>query len=1307
MPTAAQNKAAFRKIQRNLGVKPRKVRRAKPKPTGYESNDYVKFKPQPKPARPKPAVVRSGDTPATRPPSKNPSRGVSPEKLLKGVKRRERAAKRPAKGAAAARRIEQAQSRERSKAETYKLIREAQERAKPEEKDGILERTFKAIYPTHGGKGGKVNLATARGSSVPTAAGSIPGLAAKNTGISIASDPIGQGKRLPGDVAKSVIAIPAGLYGLAKDPKAGGKAIVKDYSDRYGPLTEGPGGERKFRERQKKDGVLPEVLDASVVGGAAGATVGRVAQAAARAGNLGKKLERVAVEKRPDVQVSAGKTRPQAKSSNLFTNVRETRKDTRSKKAVVRRLERHDGGAKDLVDVEAAKAGTVRPRLKVRRNQVDRRDSARLNAQSRTTMKGELNRTSGEVERSIRKTLGKQEQRGLTYAVKFGIRTPEQARRVLTKYATQIKRERAAAEAEGKPISLTSKTDQLPEIEALIRDADKVFTPNTARVADEYGTVQRKAAAKDPALKGEESRRVRAVKPLAEAHGVRFDEGNSPAAIKAHPAYKETARTYAVARRKLKDAEAAAAAKPTKAASAAVEKARVSVVTSRAAFTAVKADLRKNLPAEDNAAYLARAKAAVPEDLAEPAYFKGEKRNDTPFGAFTRGSGKKAKPKDKHYKGSLSRTGREGADPNVLVKSIAGSISRRYNWQFVKDNIRDGSPEWARNKNRSDLIDEAERKGIDPTSYVLIKHQIIDRDAELGGKLADDVTPEGDAGLQQSIHGALREASMPGDKAVALAKTGELDLNYNSGWTLMSKARYNELEAGAVPGGVGARGFDVAKGKVSRTLLGTPGWLQFQVASNGLMSGLAGTGPVDFAKAQKWWKALPEDQKQAFEPLVGISPWFDEQTRLGATANNKMVNGWRALKETGFYNHALNPTTVPRRTLDVLFRSDNAQNNAFRKAVLYSQIKRDAYARMGASSRNIIRSQGSVVPNLDAFAQRIKHAGDLGPQEAMRAVAKDAPAMLKHAEYVNDFLGDWTTYTAFERRKLGRSLMFYGFLRFSLKLTFYTMPVRHPILSTIMTQLGRLQTDELERIFGTQPPPWELANWYSEDGKQRVNIGRMMPFLNATNYFNFDTGAPTIGNAAYASLPPYMQVLGNAAFGRNVARDMPPSLNDQEYVNGKPKVGAWDLGKVAVAESVNTLPAARLLSKTGIPGVREPDRGKQTSASNLLNPDPRRYKQRDAVAANEQRKISDESENPLKDFAAPLLGGDGGSKVAQAQQRAIKAGKPVRVRRVGPAPRKPRMDPEIERAVKEAQALANDPAVQAQIRQAIRDAKAR
>jgi hypothetical protein len=201
----------------------------------------------------------------------------------------------------------------------------------------------------------------------------------------------------------------------------------------------------------------------------------------------------------------------------------------------------------------------------------------------------------------------------------------------------------------------------------------------------------------------------------------------------------------------------------------------------------------------------------------------------------------------------------------------------------------------------------------------------------------------------------------------------------------------------------------------------------------------------------------------------------------------------------------------------MLFRADAAQNNAFRKGVLYSQVKRDAYKRMGQNTKAMAGLQ-----------TRFMHALDTGPTKAMDEIIRDPRALERHAQHVNDFLGDYQTYTSTERRGFQRAVMFYGFLRFSLRFTFMTMPLKHPIMSAIIAQLGRLQVDEVRKLLGGDELPWALGKFYfTKDGKLKsVDLSRANPAMNAIT--NFRGPKDAVG-----FLPPIAGALLDQAYAKS------------------------------------------------------------------------------------------------------------------------------------------------------------------------------
>jgi hypothetical protein len=620
--------------------------------------------------------------------------------------------------------------------------------------------------------------------------------------------------------------------------------------------------------------------------------------------------------------------------------------------------------------------------------------------------------------------------------------------------------------------------------------------------------------------------------------------------------------------------------------------------------------------------------------LGAPGYFPSEKR---PRGV--RGSLSRAVDAAQPYTGTLTRTGRENADPQAFVRAIAENVNRKASWNYVADTFDRHAFEWSRGLTPGQIKDELDRRGIDAGSVALwnpgayrAAHQ-AQAQLEGGDIAAADVTGENAA-----AHAALTHAA-PSIDLRRLDTQPEAFL-HSRGWAVVPKAVHDELTADTRPSGAGMRTYDIAKGKASRILLGNPAWLQFQVGANALLTGLAGTGPVDAAKAQLWWRKLSVAERDAIEPHIGVHKFYDEQTHLGAATNNRIVNAYRAFKETGLYKaaHKANP-------LDAIFRADNAQNSFFRKAVFYTQAKRAAYRDMGQTAGQMMRLQHQITGLMT-----------LGPTERMRALARNQGAIDDYAHHVNSFLGDYTTYTHRERKILGRAVMFYGFLRYSLRFAFYTMPIEHPVMASILTQVGRLERDELQNIFGTDVPPWEVGNYFSKDGRTKVALTRLSPFFNAIQW----QGPQSIVGA----FSPLAQITVNQVAGKNVAFDQLYTTDGStQYRVKAADIGAANRAQIALQELMSTSPYYRAAAKTGIPGLIGPLRGRQTDDASLFKAQPVHFKRPDKIAENQKLIAQQNRQGGVKALEAqfaPLAGAPGSDVIAKARERAKPKVKAVR-----------------------------------------------
>lgn len=587
-------------------------------------------------------------------------------------------------------------------------------------------------------------------------------------------------------------------------------------------------------------------------------------------------------------------------------------------------------------------------------------------------------------------------------------------------------------------------------------------------------------------------------------------------------------------------------------------------------------------------------KAAAAEGLGRPGYFRSEKR---PGGGYSERAigGARAVADPKRRSGVLFETGREVSDPLIHEQAISRGIKRRYNWNLVSRTFNDHSFEWGRNQPLQKLLDVLDERGIDPGTVALWNPRRYrdEQGANAAGDADTERTGRGEEPSVQGLDKAVDESTLTLKQIADMPEAKRAEFLKSKGWSVVPKGLYDEVHADTRPSGMAGRTLDIAKGKQSRILLGlSPAWLQFQVASNALLTGLAGTGPVDFVKAQAWFAKLPEAQRDAIEPYIGTGSFQDsvQQTKLGAARSrvesiNHMIDAWRAFKTTPFMQK------IGRgNPLDLLFRLDAKQNDLFRRTVLYSEVKRDAYKRMGQDAKQLAGLQTRAIGAIS-----------LGPEQAMRMVIEDQRALERHAQKVNDFLGDYQTYTAKERRYLQRSVMFYGFLRFSIRFTFATMPIKHPVISSLVAQLGRMQTDEVRKLLGGDELPWALGKFYwNDDGTLKsVDVSRANPTTNALTNFR----AP---KDALGFLPPVFVAALDQTYAKTSFRQRDFRVEGENQGRRDEPYGAVNRARIYLDQMLNLAAPYRALEKATQSGPQGDD-------SLLWDPRPTRYKRADIV----------------------------------------------------------------------------------------------
>lgn len=901
-------------------------------------------------------------------------------------------------------------------------------------------------------------------------------------------DPIGVPAKTAKQGLKALPAIPGGLLDLATHPVKTVKEQAHEFAQRGG---------QSYKDRVKtirKEGGLQYAGDAAaVIGGSS---------AASKLGLRTAKGDVLHVAARPAERLSGGVVRTPKERGLLAESVGRGMQLRRAKQHEKALVEAEAGGKPvDALVHQAALANreagrvveTVAPRAA--------RKQTRLVAKQRSRAIYGFKSNQGrrlKVDRKAIHTLSAKEKKAFYYATTFGIRDAAQARHVLGNLQSDILKNRKLDKVE--VTGSLKKSDMLPDITAMLHAPEEYFTSKLGDVVEGRRADAELAAAEDPSLTPDiVHQRLHA--PLAAA--LRMERG-----VKHELTTPTFERRSSVGKFDGPDRRV------------------TEIVPGQSVAQAVAAAHRvpelKYFDESDVDFAHRVAKHADSLGLAKPIFFKSERYvGPRDFGTYALG-GKRAMAYDKRYKGQNLRHGLQDTSPEQFLRGKGRNIKRAHNWNLV-DNIfstnRIESLSPPEGTTVSAINEKLAAAGIDHNSVALVNPGVYRKlaldpsAASTGERFAADHEFEQAQVAAAVDRSAIRQDAngnwVDGTKTVIppgeLAKT--------SGWHAVPVAVLRELEAQMVPSSKAGRMWDIAKGKASRAILltGNVPWLGFQAVSDAAMSAVTTGGrslsPKNWLDAHTWWKHdLTPEQRDRVGAQLGLDATGADshQIKLGATANSDMVNWYRAIKAHPFWHSPITrpldyvlpdrphgghaPSISQLNPLELMAGFDRKRTNAMRILTGYSLAKRDTVRRMGDAMGRADRTQ-----------TRLNSILSKPPSEQLRALADDPHVMEDHADAITDWMGDYTTMTAFERKKLNRLAMFYPYLRYSLKLMFYTLPVKHPAVTAVLGELGAMRQDELEKLFGKEGLPWNLGKiYFGHDGNVKsIDLKRANPALNA------------------------------------------------------------------------------------------------------------------------------------------------------------------------------------------------------------------
>jgi hypothetical protein len=880
----------------------------------------------------------------------------------------------------------------------------------------------------------------------------------QNIGIATSEDPVHVLGHTVLSAPKMVAGIPAGVVEGTLHPVKSWNAFWDDLEQRYGE------SDAAQQKRFKQHGILPELLDATSVTPAAGAAGGRAAGKLGELGALGKTAKALMTEPRPHLRTGGGEARAQELSPNLFKasvqRAHDTARQHKTERLVAKGVEHERPVAPERAITTATNADAgavleVNPLAgKGRRaalGWLTGRDSPAREVAARKSRA--VHERAAEVEqhaRTVREGLAKltKRERKAFYYVASGTVPADAAKAVpfLEHRLAAIRRER---KARGTQLTgLHKLADETRAIREFLDAPGDYFTPRVGQLVRDLHRDDVAVAAGDP--------RFAADTKLLRRHAQQAD---------------------------VLELERATGGGAT-AEQIAADKAFLAKLPEGMRATALRGhvDALDELGrGEETAGEFARRVRAAADKagLERPIYFPSQRHAlvlDPQFGDYAVG-GSRAMSRGKQYTGRNFAEGRQDTNPEVYIQGLARSIKAKHNWQLVSDTLEDQAYPGLRNMTVNELNEAVHAIGADKQKVRYWNPGVFRRELETHGIDPDHL--DADEFESATVQDALEAATNPrGDES-----TG--------GWSAIPREAFDEVMAGTRPSGAAGRTYDIVKGKASRWILGSnPSWLAFQVAAN-TFTGALQMGhrlPSALIKQAVWYRRLSEADRTAVDAIIGAQGMSDLKTpRIGAAANSDLVRayqGFKALPIWGKRLGARGPRVRDFNPIEGLLQLDRLQTNQFRRAAFMDSVEGAALRKIGDEMGKAHELQG-----------RITRILRLPPEDAARAILDDPALMEQHARHVSEWMGEWSTYTATERRQLARIPMFYGFMRYSLRLAFYTLPVKHPIIGAIMGQLGQLHEDELEAL-GLGDYAGSAGKIYNNDGTEAVDLSRLNPFMN-------------------------------------------------------------------------------------------------------------------------------------------------------------------------------------------------------------------
>ncbi len=512
--------------------------------------------------------------------------------------------------------------------------------------------------------------------------------------------------------------------------------------------------------------------------------------------------------------------------------------------------------------------------------------------------------------------------------------------------------------------------------------------------------------------------------------------------------------------------------------------------------------------------------------------------------------------KSKMRKGTAEDFGlvEEGLRP-MIRESIARPVSRRESYKAARDVLErnrfnaGGKVEWSARE--ADELFRGADPVLSPEQWMKVPRQFYKRIYDvLEGKGKGKGIGEQDFKMIGELE-ALRDGKgAPG-----------------SHYQIVRSAGMNEL-VDQLSNALVAPKLAKANRATSFLILGTsPAWAAMQVIAEygqGAVAQPKLLNPAFVKRAVAAYKEMSPRKRQAFDSWVGVTTRTidkaaDLKLDLKAGDMDAAHNAYKTLEGTPYGRFLRGiPTSIQR--------IDAWKGGRIRALTALAKVDKDLNGR----ANTFIRGVGGMNREMKTALKEM--AGKPLRQQA-EWVAEHPQWARRYQGYLDDVMGNWSALTKNER-VAAQAMIFYPFLRMSLRWTFYAFPKRHPIKAAMLYGLGQMNAQEVEKLLHGDPSyftQWAMVPIDLGGEKKLIDLSRIAPGSNAlVEALGGSTEGPK-GIAAAKVAQPVLAALGTAVYG------VSPLSGKQEPGSG------WN----ALAQLLSLSPVARVAGEATIPAGRK------------------------------------------------------------------------------------------------------------------------